>query len=112
MKPSRLYARDFTRLTEDEEKKKSEYLLRNTGVDIFDIRPMEYYPLAVRHNLSLFPNNHIELFGIKEETNIAELNEAFLRLISDESCLERDVLNFINQKPAYHIVASTSRQSL
>ncbi len=34
------------------------------------------------------------------------LNSAFLRLIEKEGCLERKVLNFINQTPAYHIVGS------
>jgi hypothetical protein len=106
MKPSRLYSRDYTQLTNDEATKKTEFLHRTEVIDIFNTRPMEYYPLAVRHNLSLFPNNHIELYGLKQETNIAELNAAFLQLISNEDCLEREVLNFINHKPAYHIVAS------
>ena len=85
---------------------KEEYLNRMGKVDIFDIKPMDYYPISVRHNLSLFPNNHIELRAIKEETSIAELNASFIQMISREGCLEREVLNFINHTPAYHIVAS------
>lgn len=105
MKPSKLYSRDYNLLLSEEKKKKAEYLRQITEVDILKIKPMEYYPHAVRHNLSLFPNNHIELLGMKEETNIAELNADFLSLIEKAGCLERDVLNFINHTPAYHIVA-------
>ena len=106
MKPSRVYARDYTLLTADETEKKIEYQKQITEVDILNIKPMEYYPLAVRHNVSLFPNNHIELLGMKEQDDIPALNSAFLHLIEKEGCLEREVLNFINQTPAYHIVGS------
>lgn len=106
MKPSRLYERDYTFLTADEVKKKKEYQKQITEVDILNIKPTEYYPLAVRHNLSLFPNNHIELLGMREQCDIPALNLAFLRLIEKEGCLEREILNFINQTPAYHIVGS------
>ena len=105
MKPSKLYRRDYTVLSSDEEKKKKEYLKQTSEVDILNIKPMEYYPLAVRHNISLFPNNYIELRGIKEQTDISELNANFLQIITKDGCLERDVLNFINHTPAYHIVA-------
>lgn len=106
MKPSGLYTRDYNILTADEIKRKEEYLKQTTQVDILSIKPMECYPLAVRHNLSLFPNNHIELYGMKEESDISALNAKFLELINKGSCLERDVLNFINKTPAYHIVGS------
>lgn len=106
MKPSRLYSRDYNILTMDEIERKEEYQKQRMQVDILSIKPMEYYPLAVRHNLSLFPNNHIELYGMREESDIPALNAKFLELINKESCLERDVLNFINQTPAYHIVGS------
>ena len=92
MKPSKLYSRDYNLLLSEEKKKKAEYLRQITEVDILKIKPIEYYPHAVRHNLSLFPNNHIELLGMKEEINIAELNADFLSLIEKAGCLERDYL--------------------
>lgn len=106
MKPSKLYTRDYTVLSADEIMKKEEYQKQTAQVDILNIKPMECYPLAVRHNLALFPNNHIELLGMKEESNIHALNEGFLQLIEKEGCLEQEVLNYINQTPAYHIVGS------
>lgn len=105
MKPSKLYLRDYNILFPEERKRKDEYRDQASEIDILKIKPTEYYPLAVRHNISLFPNNHIELFGMKAKTNFAELNAAFLSLINKPGCLERDVLYFIYHTPAYHIVA-------
>ena len=48
----------------------------------------------------------MKIAEIKEKYNIAEINTSFLHLIDKVGCLERDVLNFINNTPAYHIVAS------
>lgn len=106
MKPSRLYERDYSILTGEDEKKKNEYLHQLSNRDLLNIKPVDYFPLAVRHNMSMFPNNHIELQGMKDQRSISSLNDAFLKLIEKEGCLEREVLNFINQTPAYHIVAS------
>ena len=63
------------------------------------------YPVAVRHYESLFPNNHVELFDFQKEGNIEQLNEEFCALIHDANTNERDVLRFINHRPAYHIIA-------
>ena len=63
------------------------------------------YPAAVRHYNSLFPNNHIELFDFQNEGNMEQLNEEFCALIHDANTNERDVLRFINHRPAYHIIA-------
>ncbi|HHT15450.1 MAG TPA: DUF4263 domain-containing protein [Clostridiales bacterium] len=106
MKPSGLYKRDYNILTLDEKKLKKEYLQRKSETSLSVRKAMKIPSVAVRHNISLFPNNHIELNGIKEETDIAKLNAAFLQLISKEGCPEQEVLNFINNTPAYHIVAS------
>lgn len=59
------------------------------------------YPAAVRHYDSLFPNNHIELFDFQNEGNMEQLNEEFCALIHDANTNERDVLRFINHRPAY-----------
>ena len=63
------------------------------------------YPAAVRHYNSLFPNNHIELFDFQNEGNMEQLNEEFCALIHDANTNERNVLRFINHRPAYHIIA-------
>ena len=63
------------------------------------------YPAAVRHYDSLFPNNHIELFDFQNEGNMEQLNEEFCALIHDANTNGRNVLRFINHRPAYHIIA-------
>lgn len=63
------------------------------------------YPVAVRHYNSLFPNNHIELFDFQNEGNMEQLNKEFCALIHDETTNEREILRFINHKPAYYIIA-------
>ena len=63
------------------------------------------YPEAVRHNRSLFPNNHVELFDFQNVGNMGNLNDEFYDLIHNPRTNERDVLRFINHKPAYHIIA-------
>lgn len=63
------------------------------------------YPVAVRHYNSLFPNNHIELFDFQNEGNMEQLNKEFCVLIHDENTNEREILRFINHKPAYYIIA-------
>lgn len=63
------------------------------------------YPEAVRHYESLFPNNHIEIIDFQASGEMIRLNEEFKCLIHDENTKERDILKFINHKPAYHIIA-------
>lgn len=63
------------------------------------------YPEAVRHYDSLFPNNHVEVFDFQNAGNMEMLNEEFCGLIHDPNTNERDILRFINHKPAYHIIA-------
>lgn len=63
------------------------------------------YPEAVRHYDSLFPNNHVEVFDFQNAGNMEQLNEEFYALIHNANTNERDVLRFINHKPAYHIIA-------
>lgn len=62
------------------------------------------YPEAVRHFESLFPNNHVELFDFHNTGNMELLNEEFCKLIHNPETKERDVLRFINHRPAYHII--------
>jgi len=106
MKPSRLYSQDYSILTPDEMRMKEEYLRTKSDIDILKLKTLSSYPLAVRHNLSLFPNNLIVLQEMKEQFDIPRVNKQFFQLIEREKCLERAVLNFINNTPAYHIVAS------
>ena len=65
------------------------------------------YPEAVKHYLSLFPNNHICLHDMKIKSDLHLINEEFYSLIHNAETKEQDILRFINHDPqAYHIVGS------
>jgi len=67
------------------------------------------YSFAARNCLSLFPNNHIDVFDLIPRDVIVEKNNEFLQLVSAEVSNERAVLKFINKTPAYHIIGSVLR---
>lgn len=65
------------------------------------------YPEAVKHYLSLFPNNHIYLCDMKKNQDLHALNVRFYDLYYDIETNEQDILRFINHDPqAYHIIGS------
>ena len=102
MKPSKLYPADYFTLSRNNQKILNDYNNRPIGI----IQKSVILPLEIRHYLSLFPNNHLDLRGIREAQDLEKLNDTFLQLINTDGCLERDVLKFINDTPAYHIVGS------
>ena len=106
MKPSSLYSNNYTILTSIEKNIKEEWINRRNNEDILNLKTIEMLPWKLRHNLSLFPNNFIDLGEIKENYDISELNAQYLELIEKEDCREREILNFINHTPAYHVVGS------
>lgn len=67
------------------------------------------YPESIRHFHSLFPNNHIDL--IDWQKRIGGINQDFIELINRPETNERSVLNFINHKPAFYLIASLLRRT-
>ncbi|OUP74848.1 hypothetical protein B5F08_11790 [Anaeromassilibacillus sp. An172] len=104
MKPSKLYKKDFFELSSAEKKEKSDYIKSQETIDITKISLYSKLSMAVRHNLSLFPNNLVVLQDEKNTSDLEAINSKFYDLIHKEGALERDVLNYINHTPAYHIV--------
>ncbi len=102
-----LYARDYRTIT-DEEREEYERILilekphgqRHGRVNHYDM-----YPEAVKHYLSLFPNNHLVLSEIKKK-NLPELNNRFSQIVHDSNSTERDIARFIKDNDAYYIIAS------
>lgn len=64
------------------------------------------YPKAVRHYLSLFPNNYLDVGELQEKDKIKSLINKFSLLINKESTNEREILNFIKDEQAYFIIGS------
>ena len=67
------------------------------------------YPLAARNCLSLFPNHHLDIFDLKANPLVSQINENFQALLHTKTVGEREILNYINQTPAFHIIGSILR---
>lgn len=65
------------------------------------------YPQAVRHNISLFPNNFLDRLELKtSEASLKITASKFRELINKTATTERDILNFITTEKAYFIIGS------
>lgn len=64
------------------------------------------YPKAVRHYLSLFPNNYLDIVDLKEVDILTEKISAFNILLSKKTITERKILNFIKKCNSYFIIGS------
>ena len=103
----KLYSRDYRIITSSELEKYQAILKPETeGQPIGRINMYDSYPTAVKHYLSLFPNNHINLCDMKKQGDLQVLNDKFKAIVHSENALELDVLSFINKTPAYHIIGS------
>lgn len=58
------------------------------------------YPVAVRHYISLFPNNHLDIVDLQKIDYLTELTEKFFCLINNPSSNERSILNWIREEKA------------
>lgn len=110
-KDMELYKRDFNFIFEYERLAKEKLDKKACeGLPLGKRNCYPDYPIAVRHNLSLFPNNHLDLIDMKTpKYGLEKLNNDFNALIHATDTSERDILRFINKTPAYHIAGSILR---
>jgi len=106
----RLYQRDFCILTPDEQEewkaiKKKEIVSKSGN---FELRKSSFldYPKAVRHYLSLFPNNYLDILELQETDRLTSLVEGFVKLLDLKETKERDIINFVKQNQAFFIIGS------
>lgn len=102
------YTRNYRNITEEERQiYESVCATEESGALFGKINHYNQYPTAVKHYLSLFPNNHIYLYDMKIQRDLHSLNEQFYSLIHNSTTTEREILRFINHNPkAYHIIGS------
>lgn len=104
-----LYKRDYFTLTTDEkaewESLKQKEIDRKSGLSIRKSSFLDY-PKAVRHNLSLFPNNYLDIMELGDTKRLEGLIEGFGQILDSEAITERDILNYIKQNEAYIIIGS------
>lgn len=99
--------RNYKEITSEERKAYEAVLAKEETGNPFVRRNLYFhYPEAVKHYLSLFPNNHICLEDMKKR-DLHAINEDFCELYHRQGTTERDILHFINHDPqAYHIIGS------
>lgn len=107
----KLYNRDYLPGLTPQEKIEFQAILdkEKEGMKIGRRNLYYQYSLAARNCLSLFPNNHLDILDLKSNPNVANINNGFSQLISSDTISERDILNYINQTPAFHIIGSILR---
>jgi len=64
------------------------------------------YPKAVRHFMSLFPNNYLDIVDLKQERKPHKILFEFRSLLNTPNVSERALINFIRNKGAFFIIAS------
>lgn len=110
----KLYDRDYNQLTqkEIEEWKELDYLatLKENGNPMLPkgVRRNNFrkLPKAVRHYKSMFPNNYLDICDLQNKDELGAMIDEFEKLIDNADTGEREILNHINQKKTYHIIAS------
>lgn len=109
----KLYDRDFKTVTQEEEilwdqLKEQEKVFVN-GKLSNSIKKSLYtkYPVAVRHYLSLFPNNFIDSVELKNDSESLEIKlQNFKIFIDNSKTTEQQILNFIRDKKAHFLIAA------
>ncbi len=108
----KLYQIDYTIVSDEDNKICHE--LKEKEIVYLDGKPTKIrrplnreYPKAVRHNLSLFPNNFIDAVDlVSDKDRLTELLARFEGIINDTLITERNVLDFIKNNESYFIVGS------
>lgn len=98
--------RDYSELLEEEQKEKEKLEKEQKETPgIFKPQIYHLYPKAVRHYLSLFPNNFLDPMNLKDEDSLKEQCDSFSDLL-DGKIIESDIKHFIQDNEYYHIPAS------
>ena len=103
---SGLYNRDYSILTsseiEERDRLDQQYHSMKFGLCV----PFLKYPKAVRHNMSLFQNNFLDIGDLQEKEKLRKVFEEYQRYLSNCSLSELDIKHFIQDNHYYFIPAS------
>ncbi|WP_316607200.1 Shedu anti-phage system protein SduA domain-containing protein [uncultured Ruminococcus sp.] len=101
-----IYDRDYSSLFQDEIDEK-ERLDKEYHVErMFHPSPYTSYPSAVRHNMSLFPNNYLDPVELRDKQRISDICNEYKDLLCTNDLNEAKILRFIKEKQYYMIPAS------
>ncbi|MEH1940918.1 MAG: Shedu anti-phage system protein SduA domain-containing protein [Nostoc sp.] len=106
----KLYDRDYRILTSDEEAEfrllKEQEVVKEVGSIKIRESLFHKYPKAVRHYISLFPNNYMDILELQDREELNNKLACFQQLLNSKDVNERSILKFINEHRAYFIIAS------
>lgn len=104
-----LFNRDYSVLTtkEEEERNRIDSEDGNVAGALLGRRNLFHkYPKAVRHSMSLFPNNYMDIVDLKNTEALKQQCDGFLTLLNNRSTTELDIKRYIQNNGYYHIPAS------
>ncbi|AND41483.1 Shedu anti-phage system protein SduA domain-containing protein [Cytobacillus oceanisediminis] len=109
----KIYDRDYREITVEEKEqwekvKKEEVWGKDlAGNILIKVNKWSEYPKAVRHWLSLFPNNFLDPMDLKNNPKrMSDVLHRYLSVLDEEATNERTLLNFIKDHRAYYIVGA------
>ena len=101
-----IYNRDFSILNQGEIEEK-ERIDKECHVEkMFHVDPLPRYPIAVRHFLSLFPNNHLDPKELKDKERIQSICDEYYDLLCSDGINEQKITKFIKENQYYMIPGS------
>jgi hypothetical protein len=111
----RIYTRDYSKLTQEEiqewQRLKEQEKAHKTGSTWITKSLYRDYPKAVRHYMSLFPNNHLDIVDLQDKEKLDKLTECFLLELDNPEANERSIMKFIKDNEAYFIIASILKEN-
>lgn len=108
-----LFNRDYTKLTAEEIQEKDRIDAEGghvVGAKFGRRNFFHKYPKAVRHNMSLFPNNYMDVLLLKDIVELEKQCNGFETLLNDTSITELNIKRYIQNNGFYHIPASIFAQ--
>lgn len=105
-----LFKRDYCTLTPDELEEwnslKHKEIDRKAGR--FSIRKLSFldYPKAVRHYLSLFPNNYLDIMELGHTERLKGLVKGLSQILDSGETKESDIISYLKQNEAFFIIGS------
>ena len=103
-----LYDRDYTKLTVEEtnEKERIDAECGCFSGATFHQNQFGKYSKAMRHYVTLFPNNYMDIAMLKKTEELKKQCDEFENLLEDKNITELDIKRFIQDNSYYHIPAS------
>ena len=101
-------------LSDEMKKKEAEIVAANTThsgkFPVSKLGPASF-PRIIRYNRSLFPNHYLDTQFLQDRSAIMDMCDRFVQFLDDKSVGERDILKWIKEERAYHLVGSILSQT-